>query len=76
MLENRVPRKIFGPKKEEVKRRGRKLLSKRLRDVYSSPNIVRMMKSKKVRRAERMGRTKIHTRFWWKRLEKNTFRKT
>jgi hypothetical protein len=30
MLENRVLRKIFGPKKEEVKRGGRKLLTKRL----------------------------------------------
>lgn len=79
MLENGVLRKILGPKKEEVKRRGRKLLSKRLRDIYSSSNIVRVMKSRKVKRAEpaaRMGEKKIHTRFWWKTLKENTFRKT
>jgi hypothetical protein len=52
MLENMVLSKISGPKKEEVKREGRKLLSKRLRDIYPSPNIVRVMKSRKVRRAE------------------------
>jgi hypothetical protein len=61
VLENRVLRKIFGPKNEKVKRRGRKLLSKRLCDIYPSPNIVRVMKSRKVRRAEpaaRMGENK------------------
>jgi len=58
MLENRVLRKIFGPKKEEVKRKGRKLLSKRLRDLYTSSNVVRMMKLRTVRRTERMGENK------------------
>jgi hypothetical protein len=58
MLENRVLRKIFGPKKEEVKGRGRKLLSKRFRDIYTSSNVVRMMKLRTVRRTERMGENK------------------
>jgi len=42
MLENRVLRKIFGSKKEEAKRGGRKLLSKRFYGIYSSPNLVRL----------------------------------
>jgi len=61
MLENMVFRKISWPKKEEAKRGGRMLLSKRLRDIYPSPNIVRAMKSRNVRREEpaaRMGENK------------------
>jgi hypothetical protein len=69
--------RIFGSKKEEVTTGRRKLLSKRLRDVYSSPNIIRVMKSRRVRRAEPArrlvcGRTKIFTKFWWNSLKKNT----
>jgi hypothetical protein len=41
MLGNRVLRKIVWSKKEEIMRQGRKPLSKRLRDIYPSPNIVR-----------------------------------
>jgi hypothetical protein len=61
MFINRELRKIFGSKKEEITSGGRKLLSKRLRDIYSSPNIIRVTKSRKVRRAEpaaRMGENK------------------
>jgi len=49
VFENRVLRKIFGPKRDEVKGEWRKLHIKELNDLYSSPNIVRMIKSRRMR---------------------------
>jgi hypothetical protein len=43
VFENRVMRKIFGPKRDEVKGEWRKL-HEELHDLYSSPNIVRVIK--------------------------------
>ena len=44
VFENRVLRKIFGPKRDEVTREWRKLHNEELNDLYSSPNIVRVIK--------------------------------
>jgi len=44
VFENRMPRRIFGRKKEEVTREWRKLHNEDLNDLYSSSNIVRVMK--------------------------------
>jgi hypothetical protein len=49
MFENRVLRRIFGPKRDEVTGKWRKLLNKELRDLYSSPSIIRIMKSRRMR---------------------------
>jgi hypothetical protein len=43
VFENRVLRRIFGPKKDEVTGRWRKLRNEELRDLYSSPSIIRIM---------------------------------
>ena len=51
--------RIFGPKKDEVTRERRKLYNVKLNDLYSSPNIIRVIKSRRMRWAElvaRMGR--------------------
>jgi len=40
---NRVLRRIFGPKRDEVTREWRKLHKEELNDLYSSPNIVRVI---------------------------------
>jgi hypothetical protein len=45
VFENRVLR-IFGPKRDEVTGEWRKLLNEELNDMYSSPNIVRVIKSR------------------------------
>jgi hypothetical protein len=42
--ENRVLRRIFGPKRDEVTGEWRKLHNEELHDLYSSPNIVRVIK--------------------------------
>jgi hypothetical protein len=47
--ENRVLRRIFGPKGDEVTGGWRKLHNEELHRLYSSPNIIRMVKTRKVR---------------------------
>jgi hypothetical protein len=44
MFENRVLRSIFGPKRDEVTGDWRKLHNEELHNLYSSPNIIRMIK--------------------------------
>jgi hypothetical protein len=46
VFENRVLRRIFGPKRDEVTREWRKLHNEELNDLYSSPTIVRVIKSR------------------------------
>jgi hypothetical protein len=49
VFENRVPRRIFRPKRGEVTGAWRKLHNEELHNLYSSPNITRMTKSKRMR---------------------------
>jgi hypothetical protein len=49
MLENRVLRRIFGPKRDEVTRDGRKQLNEELNDLYSPPNSFQVIKSRRMR---------------------------
>ena len=49
VFENRVFRRIFGPKRDEVTGEWRKLHNDELNDLYSSPNIVRVIKSRRMR---------------------------
>jgi hypothetical protein len=45
VFENRVLRRIFGPKRDEVTGEWRKLHNEKLHDLYSSPSIIRIIKS-------------------------------
>jgi hypothetical protein len=49
MFENRVLRRIFGPKKDEVTGEWRKLHCGELHNLYSSPDIIRQIKSRRMR---------------------------
>jgi len=61
VFENRVLRRIFGPKRDEVTGEWRKLYNEELSDLYSLPNIVRVVKSRRIRWAghvTRMGESR------------------
>jgi hypothetical protein len=49
MFENRMLRRIFGPKRDEVTGEKRKLHNEELHDLYSSPSIIRIIKSRRMR---------------------------
>jgi hypothetical protein len=53
---NRVLRRVFGPKRDEVTGKWRKLHNEKLNDLYSSPNIVWMIKSRRKRWAQHVAR--------------------
>jgi hypothetical protein len=56
VFENRVLRRIFGPKRDEVTGEWRRLHNKELYVLYSSPNIIWVMKSRRLRWAGHVAR--------------------
>jgi len=54
---NRVLRRLFGPKRDEVTGDWRKLRNEELNDLYCSPNIVRVIKSRRMRWTGHVART-------------------
>jgi hypothetical protein len=61
-------RRIFGPRRDEVMGDCRKLHNEELHNLYSSPNIIRIIKSRKIRWAEhvvQMWRQGMHIGYWW-----------
>jgi hypothetical protein len=56
VFENRVLRKIFGPKRDEVTEEWRKLHTEELHDLYSSPSTIGIMKARRMRWAGHVAR--------------------
>jgi hypothetical protein len=56
VFENRMLRKILGQKRDEVVGGWRKLHNEELRDLYSSPSVIRNVKSRRMRWAEHVAR--------------------
>jgi hypothetical protein len=76
VFENRMLRGISGPKRDEVKGKWRKLHNGELHNLYSSPDIIRQTKSRRVRWAghvARMERGETCTRFWWESQKKRDY---
>jgi hypothetical protein len=56
VFENRLLRRIFGPKRDEMTGEWRKVHNEDLRDLYSSPSIIRIIKSRRMRWAVHVAR--------------------
>ena len=67
VFENKLFRRIFRPKRDEVTREWSNLHNEDLNDLYWSPNIVRVVKLRRIRwagRVARMVREEVYTGFW------------
>jgi hypothetical protein len=79
MFENILLRRIFGPKRDEATGGWRKLYNEELHNLYFSPNIIRMIKSRRLRGAghvARFGRRGMHIGYWWEIQKEEPTRKT
>jgi hypothetical protein len=79
MFENRILRRIFGPKRDEVTGEWRKLNNEELHNLYSSPDIIRQVTSRRMRwvgHVAHMGGQKIVQGFGGKARGKETTWKT
>jgi len=56
VFENRMLRRVFVPKRDEVSRGWRGLHNEKLRNLYASPNIIRVIKSRRMRSAGHVAR--------------------
>jgi hypothetical protein len=68
VCENRALRRIFGPKRDEVTGKWRKLHNEELHDLYSSPSIIRIVNSGRMRlvgHVARIGRRGTRIGCWW-----------
>jgi len=68
VFEDMVLRRIFGPRRDEVTWEWRRLHNEELHDLYSSPNIVWVIKSRRMRWAghvARMGKERGDIGSWW-----------
>ena len=68
LFENTALRRIFGPRRGEVTGEWRRLHNEELNDLYASPNIVRVIKSRRMRwvgHVARMGEERECIGSWW-----------
>jgi hypothetical protein len=68
VFESTVISRMFGPKRDEVRGGWRKLHNEELHNLYSSPSITRMFKSRRMRWDEhvvRIGKKRMYTDFGW-----------
>jgi hypothetical protein len=68
VFENRVLRRIFGPKRDEVTGEWRKLHNEELHDLYSSQSIIRIIKARRMRWAGHVARMGENRNAYTRRL--------
>jgi hypothetical protein len=74
-----VLRRIFGPNRDEVMGGWRKLHNEELRDLYSSPSIITIIKSRRMSWANHVARMEgrgTRIGYWWQSQRERTNRKT
>ena len=79
VFENMVLRRIFGPRRDEVTGEWRRLHNVELNDLFSSPNMMRVIKSRRMRWAghvARMGEERGCIGSWWGKRRKEPTGKT
>jgi hypothetical protein len=72
VFENRVLRRIFGPKRDEVTGEWRKLHNEELNDLCSSPSIIWVIKTRRMTwpgHADVWWRREVYAGFWWRNLK-------
>ena len=75
MFENMVLRRIFGLRRDEVTGEWRRSHNEELNDLYCSPNIVRVIKFRRMRwtgHVARMGEERVVIGSWWENRGKET----
>ena len=75
VFENRVLRRVFGSKRDEMTGEWRKLQNEELNDLYCSPNIVRVIKKKRMMggACSTFGGGVVYTGFWWGNLREREY---
>jgi hypothetical protein len=72
LSEHRLLRSVFGPKRDEIEGERRKLHNEEINDLYCSPNIIQVIKSRRMRWAGDVAcmgeRGEVRTEFWWGNL--------
>jgi hypothetical protein len=79
VFENRVLRRLFGPSKDEVTGGWRKLSNEELNNLHTSPSIIGVMKSRRMRWAgyvAQMVIREMHVGYWWENQNERAIRKT
>jgi hypothetical protein len=77
VFENRVLRRLFMSKMDEVIGGWRKQHNEELHNLYSSPNIIGMIESRRMRlegHVARMGENRKHISYWWERQKERDCR--
>jgi hypothetical protein len=65
--------KIFGSKRDEITGRWRRLHSGELYDLYCSPNVIRVIKSRGMNCSTIWKRGEVHRGFWWGDLRERNY---